>query len=176
MLSVNAGGYMRAVGEKMIKPAVQDAQVNARSVLDACPDVAGPKENNGCPAFKKETVKAVTEGAKNILFATGSSGRESAGATYYGVMEMGGNVYERTIVTSNASGVAFTGLLGDGTLLSSGEANVTNWPSVTTATGVGQRGGQWVSAATLVRTSDRSQITAVDAARTYVMGGRGVRE
>jgi hypothetical protein len=88
---------------------------------------------------------------------------------------MGGNVYERTIVTSNASGVAFTGLLGDGTLLSSGEANVTNWPSVTTATGVGQRGGQWVSAATLVRTSDRSQITAVDAARTYVMGGRGVR-
>ena len=38
MLSVNAGGYMRAVGEKMIKPAVQDAQVNARSVLDACPD------------------------------------------------------------------------------------------------------------------------------------------
>ncbi len=109
------------------------------------------------------------------LFATGSSGRESAGATYYGVMEMGGNVYERTIVTSNASGVAFTGLLGDGTLLGSGEANVTNWPSVTTATGVGQRGGQWVSAATLVRTSDRSQITAVDAARTYVMGGRGVR-
>ena len=38
MLSVNAGGYMRAIGEKMINPALQDAQVNARSVLDACPD------------------------------------------------------------------------------------------------------------------------------------------
>ena len=90
-------------------------------------------------------------------------------------MEMGGNVYERAITTANASGVAFTGALGDGTLLASGEANVTNWPSVTSATGVGQRGGQWVSAATLVRTSDRSQMTVVDAARTYVNGGRGVR-
>jgi PAS domain-containing protein len=29
---------MRAIGEKMINPALQDAQVNARSVLDACPD------------------------------------------------------------------------------------------------------------------------------------------
>lgn len=109
------------------------------------------------------------------LFATGSSGRESAGATYYGVMEMGGNVYERAITTSNASGIAFTGVLGDGTLLSSGEANVTNWPNVSTAIGVGQRGGQWVSAATYVRTSDRSLMTTVDAARTYLMGGRGVR-
>jgi|GEM_PF-7029365 len=83
--------------------------------------------------------------------------------------------YERTITTANASGVAFTGTLGDGTLLTSGDANVTNWPSSSTATGVGQRGGQWVSTSTLVRTSDRSQITSVDAARTYVMGGRGVR-
>lgn len=109
------------------------------------------------------------------VFATGSSGRESAGAAYYGAMELGGNMYERAITTSNASGAAFNGTLGDGTLLAGGDANVTTWPSSTTAVGVGQRGGQWVSVATLVRTSDRSQMTAVDAARTYVMGGRGVR-
>ena len=29
---------MRAIDKKIIKPAVQDAQVNVRSVLDACPD------------------------------------------------------------------------------------------------------------------------------------------
>jgi outer membrane protein OmpA-like peptidoglycan-associated protein len=40
---------------------------------DKCPTLAGVKENNGCPAFKQDVVKAVTEGAKNILFATGSS-------------------------------------------------------------------------------------------------------
>ncbi|MES2761786.1 MAG: SUMF1/EgtB/PvdO family nonheme iron enzyme [Bacteroidota bacterium] len=109
------------------------------------------------------------------IFATGSSGRESAGATYYGVMEMGGNVYERTISTSNASGIAFNGTLGDGTLLSSGDANATTWPSSSTATGVGQRGGNWVNLAPYLRISDRIAAGSVDAARTYVFGGRGVR-
>lgn len=131
--------------------------------------------SNGLCAYAVNSGAAVYGPLRAGIFATGSSGRESAGATYYGVMEMGGNVYERAITTANASGVAFTGALGDGTLLASGEANVTNWPSSTTAVGVGQRGGQWVSAATLVRISDRSQMTAVDAARTYLMGGRGVR-
>jgi formylglycine-generating enzyme required for sulfatase activity len=130
---------------------------------------------NGQCNYGVATAAAVYGPLRAGLFATGSSGRESAGATYYGIMEMGGNVYERAITTSNATGVAFTGTLGDGTLLASGDANAATWPSVTTATGVGQRGGQWVSAATLVRTSDRSQMTAVDAARTYLMGGRGVR-
>ncbi len=109
------------------------------------------------------------------VFATGSSGRESAGAAYYGAMEMGGNVYERTICTANASGVAFNGTLGDGTLLSSGDANAATWPSPATGTGVGQRGGNWVNLAPYVRTSDRVNAATTDAARTYVFGGRGVR-
>ena len=40
---------------------------------DKCPTLAGVKENNGCPAIKQEVAKAVTDGAKKILFATGSS-------------------------------------------------------------------------------------------------------
>ena len=108
------------------------------------------------------------------LFATGSSGRESSGATYYGVMEMGGNCYERTVVTT-AGGVTYTGTLGDGTLLTSGDANAATWPSASTATGIGQRGGQWVSVASYVRTSDRSLAATVDATRQYLNGGRGVR-
>jgi outer membrane protein OmpA-like peptidoglycan-associated protein len=40
---------------------------------DKCPSLAGLRENNGCPAIKQEVAKAVTEGAKKILFATGSA-------------------------------------------------------------------------------------------------------
>jgi outer membrane protein OmpA-like peptidoglycan-associated protein len=40
---------------------------------DKCPTLAGLKENNGCPAIKQEVAKAVTDGAKKILFATGSA-------------------------------------------------------------------------------------------------------
>ncbi|WP_298221121.1 SUMF1/EgtB/PvdO family nonheme iron enzyme [Flavobacterium sp.] len=109
------------------------------------------------------------------VFATASSGRSSAGAAYYGAMEMGGNLWERTISVANASGTAFTGTLGDGTLTSIGDANQASWPSVTTATGVGARGGEYVSAATLVRTSDRSFAGTTSAARAYTNGGRGVR-
>jgi formylglycine-generating enzyme required for sulfatase activity len=109
------------------------------------------------------------------IFATGSSGRESAGATYYGVMEMGGNVRERTVTTGNATGVLFTGNAGDGTLATNGDPNQTSWPSPVTAVGSGHRGGNWVGSSTEVRISDRAGAAITDAARTYVFGGRGVR-
>lgn len=109
------------------------------------------------------------------VFATGSSGRESAGASYYGAMEMGGNMMERTISTANASGAAFNGTLGDGTLLAGGDSNAATWPSPSTAAGVGQRGGNWVNLTPYVRTSDRINAATTDASRAYVYGGRGVR-
>ncbi|MGK4567113.1 hypothetical protein [Flavobacterium sp. 3HN19-14] len=108
------------------------------------------------------------------VFATGSSGRASAGAGYYGVMELGGNVLE-TVITAATAGIGFTGALGDGNILANGDANVSSWPSLTTASGAGHRGGDWVEAAGKVRTSDRSAAAAYDAARSYVYGGRGVR-
>ena len=109
------------------------------------------------------------------VFATASSGRSSAGAAYYGAMEMGGNVWERAVTVANASGVAFNGTLGDGTLTSIGDANQATWPSVTTATGIGNRGGEYVSPGTYVRTSDRSFAGTTNATRNYTFGGRGVR-
>ena len=130
---------------------------------------------NGMCAYGVNTGAVVYGPLRAGLFATGSSGRESSGATYYGAMEMAGNVHERTITTANASGVAYTGVLGDGTLLAGGDANTTNWPSASTATGVGQRGGNWVNLAPYCRTSDRINAATTDAARTYVFGGRGVR-
>ena len=130
---------------------------------------------NGRCAHAIGTGSALYGPLKVGVFANASSGRSSAGAAYYGAMEMGGNLWERTITVANASGVAFTGTLGDGTLTSIGDANQSTWPSVTTATGVGARGGEYVSAATYVRTSDRAYSGVTSAARAYTNGGRGVR-
>ncbi len=109
------------------------------------------------------------------LFATASSGRSSAGAAYYGAMEMGGNVYERVVSAGNAAGVLFTGVVGDGTLTAIGDANQTNWPSSATAVGSGFKGGDYVTQASAIRISDRSSATSTVATRGYSYGGRGVR-
>ena len=109
------------------------------------------------------------------VFATATSGRSSAGASYYGAMEMGGNLWERTVSVGNAAGVTFNGTLGDGTLTAIGNANQATWPSITTATGIGQRGGEYVSPAVYVRTSDRTFASTTNADRNYTFGGRGVR-
>lgn len=109
--------------------------------------------------------------------ATGSSGRESAGATYYGVMEMAGNLFEMCVTTGNATGAAFTGTLGDGTLTTLGAANAATWP---TATGIGScdRGGCCAVGALYCKTSDRTlgaDGTTYNVARNYYNGCRGVR-
>lgn len=109
------------------------------------------------------------------IFATGSSGRASAGASYYGAMEMGGNLWERVISTANVTGTAFTGVLGDGALTVTGDLNQANWPSPTTAAGVGTRGGDYINTSVYLRTSDRGGIGAGDATRQINFGGRGVR-
>jgi len=62
------------------------------------------------------------------IFAKGSTTREQAGASYYGIMDLSGNVYENTVGLTDA-GKGYTGLPGDGALDASGYANVSNWPS-----------------------------------------------
>ena len=133
-----------------------------------------PATNGSC-AIGSGTGSGAFGPLKVGAFATGSSGRASAGAAYYGAMEMAGNVSEKVVVTANASGTAFTGNNGDGTITATGLSNQTSWPDPTTAIGIGTKGGDTANPATRGRTSDRSTITAVDAARVYSYGGRGVR-
>ncbi len=130
---------------------------------------------NGRCAVAINTASPIYGPLKVGVFATASSGRSSAGAAYYGAMEMGGNLWERTVSVGNAAGVTFNGTLGDGTLTPIGDANQATWPSVTTATGIGYRGGEYVSPASYVRTSDRINASSTSAARAYNQGGRGVR-
>ena len=110
------------------------------------------------------------------IFAANASntGRVTAGATYYGIMEMSGNVWERGITVGNATGRAFTGVHGDGALDASGNANTSYWPAMD-CVGMSFRGGDRVNGSNSMRISDRN---AADYSVTYRdthTGGRGVR-
>ena len=131
----------------------------------------------GNAAYSLTDLTTGTNGPVRVgVFAgtTGNHSRITAGASYTVIMEMGGNLSER-VVALDATGKAFTGVHGDGALDASGDAVVTNWPSVSTAAGIGFRGGNWQTAATYLRISDRADIATVDATRTALAGGRGVR-
>ena len=123
-------------------------------------------------------------GATKVGFtATGSSGRASASAAYYGAMEMSGNIYEYTVNTKTG-GSAYTGVLGDGELSTiaavDGDSNQTNWPD---NTGVIFRGGGFDGASGYsgdnslsLRISDRNQGAPTSSTtRGASYGGRGVR-
>lgn len=128
---------------------------------------------NGACAVAVGTLSGIYGPLKVGVFATGTSGRASSGAAYYGAMEMSGNLQERCVTTANATGTAFNGTLGDGTLTPLGDSNQATWPSPVTAIGIAFKGGDYVSPATQARISHRN--TTVDAAKYPIYGGRGVR-
>ncbi|MEI6349060.1 MAG: SUMF1/EgtB/PvdO family nonheme iron enzyme [Bacteroidota bacterium] len=104
----------------------------------------------------------------------GNNSRITAGATYYGIMEMGGNLWERPVSLGNPTGRAFDGTHGDGSLNSTGFSNVSTWPG-SDAVGSGFRGGHWGDYAVFLRTSDRNYAAYVEPGRFFYVGGRGVR-
>jgi formylglycine-generating enzyme required for sulfatase activity len=111
-----------------------------------------------------------------IFAANGSNnGRVSAGASYYGIMEMGGNLWERPVTIGNVEGRAFTGLHGNGALAADGNPDGAAWPAPASAIGAGLRGGTWFYDASLLQVSDRIDVAVTNGARGIVSGGRGAR-
>ncbi len=95
------------------------------------------------------------------IYAQAGTSRDESGASYYGVMELSGNLWERTVTVGNSTGRNFQGSHGDGTLNASGNATNADWPGyisgeVVGATGAGGRGGAWPTAASLLNVSDRT--------------------
>lgn len=117
--------------------------------------------------------------------AKAATSRQTAGATYYGVMEMSGNLWETLVSTRNTTATSFIGNVGDGVLSVSpiaGNANQTSWPSASASTassasavGKAQRGGSWNEGQANLRVSDRALINTTDGRRFNENGGRGVR-
>lgn len=111
-----------------------------------------------------------------IFAANGSNaGRVTAGASYYGIMELGGDLWERAVTVQGADGRTFTGVHGNGALASDGLPDAFAWPDPTTPNGSGFRGGSWSSGSSDLRTSDRFIATFSEALRQNDFGGRGVR-
>ncbi|MDD5226658.1 MAG: SUMF1/EgtB/PvdO family nonheme iron enzyme [Candidatus Omnitrophica bacterium] len=114
--------------------------------------------------------------------------RLTSGGSFYGVMDLSGNLWERVVTIGNSSGRGFSWTHGDGdlTTLASYEGNATNldWPGISTtnnqgvtgASGSGSRGGAWNSTVTRYLTvSNRELAGTTDTTRAVGNGGRVVR-
>ena len=100
---------------------------------------------------------------------------EETGGTYYGIMEMSGNLQERCVTIGNADGRMFQPDHGDGVLSTTGEADVANWPGSTTASGIGGKGGAWNRPLSSLRLSIRNEAFNTDEERRANFGWRSVR-
>ena len=64
------------------------------------------------------------------IHATANATRISAGAGYYGCLDLSGNIGEIAVTTANAAGCSFTGVNGNGNLNAAGDADVNYWPGI----------------------------------------------
>jgi hypothetical protein len=134
---------------------------------------------------------------RNGIFATSTSNRRTSGASYYGVMELSGNLNEYAIAFGNEAGRSCKYVPnGDGILSDLGNAKLNSggagfWPGmegnlsiglankctgtceVTGSAGIRLRGGGNTDAVTLLSISDRSQ-AFTPTARAGNRGGRGI--
>lgn len=126
------------------------------------------------------------------IFAVAASTRVESGASYYGAMEVTGNVWEMVVGVGGLSGRSFTGVHGNGSLNAGGFADADYWPGSngnasigvaniapnpgsTSFAGLMFRMGTWNNAAWL-RVSDRDYPGWTGmGGRDQRQGGRGVR-
>lgn len=88
------------------------------------------------------------------IFAATINTRNGSGGSFYGVMELSGNVWETVITCGVATSRIFDGSPGDGILNTAGDADVTGWP----INALGGRGGGWQNDQSHLRVSDRFYI------------------
>ena len=109
------------------------------------------------------------------IYATGSSTRQSSGASYWGIMDLSGTLWKRPVTVGNSTGRGFTGTNGDGQLSATGDANVTGWPG-TDCVGAGLRGGNYDALDVDQKVSKRQLAAYTFTGRyRYTGGGRAVR-
>ncbi len=120
-------------------------------------------------------------GALRTGFASSSNtNRLEAGASFYGAMEISGNVWEQAIMLSS-EGIQFVGNYGDGLIDEEGNANQSSWCNPNTAFGVLLKGGGWQSTISEVGSwrdlavSDRFYSHLKPNNRRSTVGGRGAR-
>jgi len=116
--------------------------------------------------------------------ATASTNRVQSGATYYGIMDMAGNVFEQCVGGGTGNNYStFTTANGDGVLTKTGLADVTGWPSnggVASGTII-KGGGHYTNSgsANQFQVSDRAYFAGTvnnnSSNKDRAYGGRGIR-
>lgn len=117
---------------------------------------------------------------RNGIFANDSSTRMRAGASYWGFMELSGNLSEQVVTLGNTDGRSFVPRNGNGQLTWTGFADESGWPGFTagansSAAGSGRRGGGWQDALNRLLISDRFFANAPVSARDGNTGFRAAR-
>lgn len=167
-------GTLTAVANEYAWGSTSATQVTGFTNSGANNEVAS---NTGANAVYNSSAGPIRVGS----FATASSTRAQAGASYYGIMELSGNVMERIVSVGNATGRNFTAPLhGNGLLTSDGFADISTWPGFVTsknsdATGSGFRGGNFEYSAVNMRVSDRWLAPNSNNWRNINSGFRAVR-
>lgn len=119
------------------------------------------------------TSASIAGPVRSGIFASNpsNSGRVSSGATYYGIMEMSGNLQEVVVSIGRATHRTFTPANGNGVLASDGNADVLEWPTEPS----GLRGGGFSSLSIYGRISDRNYSASTGSSRLNYRGLRCVR-
>lgn len=115
---------------------------------------------------------------RNGIFAASAINktREETGGSYYGIMELSGNVYETCVTVGTAQGRDYTGTHGNGIIsITTGNGTVSYWPNNTSGDGYSYRGGGYPNASNFLRISDRTDGASLIPRGSSRIGFRAVR-
>ncbi len=144
------------LGNETIDGNIHASMFSYRNFIDVCTPEGNfydPK-SAGCRSFKGgEGGRGPVR--KGIFGVTSAGNRTLAGATFYGAMEMGGNLQEPVVTVGHPSGRKFEGTQGDGKLTPDGFSDNLDWQPLGDEYAFGGRGGCWKFHENHARTSDR---------------------
>jgi formylglycine-generating enzyme required for sulfatase activity len=105
-----------------------------------------------------------------------NNGRITSGSSYYGIMDLSGNVWERAINISGY-GSQFEGHMGDGSLSAGGNATVPYWPlsQFDICHAMTFVGGAYTNPSSYLCVSDKYNWDTSECGRLFNSGGRGIR-
>jgi formylglycine-generating enzyme required for sulfatase activity len=129
-----------ADGSGYEKKVPQKGLVNACFGGGIAPFDVGKKTVPDNPGFEGPVSGEIFENSRH----EGVSERVNDSASYYGVRNLSGNLWERCVTVGHSLGRKFTGVHGDGKLDMDGFSDVSDWPG-RDGTGAGNRGGVWSS-------------------------------
>ncbi len=170
----SARGPMNPVNLEFAWGTATRTQVHVSNMNDA-----GTIQETSEPA-NANIVTGAQVGPRRVgtLAKPGNTSRVASGAGYYGILDLSGSAWERTI--NIADGRDFAGIHGDGEVSLNGTHDVLSWPTPVGGPpiGTGLRGGTWSGQWSDSRVSDRGAAVltqAVEGDRGSHVGGRGVR-